>query len=76
MTLIELRDNALIYKDHNGILHNDFGPSIKGIHSSQWYKHGIRHNENGPAIIYKDKRKIWVLNGKEITEEEFNRIVK
>lgn len=37
-----------------------------------WFKQGLLHNENGPAIQYPDYRKDWYLNGIEYSEEEFN----
>jgi hypothetical protein len=35
-----------------------------------YFKNGAIHRENGPAIEFKDGRKLWVLNGKEVTEHE------
>ena len=29
----------------------------------EWYKNGVRHREDGPAIEYADGRKQWYLNG-------------
>ena len=37
---------------------------------------GKLHRVNGPAIEYDDGSKYWYLNGKELTEEEFNRTIK
>ncbi|MGD0009051.1 MAG: hypothetical protein ABSE93_10970 [Terriglobia bacterium] len=35
-----------------------------------WYKNGNIHREDGPAIGFKDGRKLWALNGQEATEQE------
>ena len=41
----------------------------------RWYKFGTNkyHRENGPAIEWADGDKYWFLNGKRLTEQEFNR---
>jgi len=35
-----------------------------------WYKNGNIHRDDGPAIEFKDGRKLWALNGQEVTEQE------
>jgi hypothetical protein len=35
-----------------------------------WFKNGNIHREDGPAIEFKDGRKLWALNGQEVTEQE------
>ena len=30
-----------------------------------WFKNGAVHRADGPAIEFKDGRKLWALNGKE-----------
>jgi hypothetical protein len=35
-----------------------------------WYKNGNIHREDGPAIGFKDDRKPWALNRREVTEQE------
>ena len=38
-----------------------------------WYnEQGQRHREDGPAIEWADGTKYWHINGKELTEAEFN----
>ena len=41
-----------------------------------WRLNGNLHREDGPAIEYANGTKYWWLNGKEYTEEEFNRATK
>jgi cytoplasmic iron level regulating protein YaaA (DUF328/UPF0246 family) len=39
----------------------------------KWYNEkGKLHREDGPAIEFWDGDKYWYLNGKQLTEEEFN----
>jgi hypothetical protein len=35
-----------------------------------WYKGGNIHREDGPALEFKDGRKLWAINGQEVTEQE------
>jgi hypothetical protein len=35
-----------------------------------WLKNGAVHRADGPAIEFKDGRKLWAINGKEVTEQE------
>jgi len=35
-----------------------------------WFKNGAVHRAAGPAIEFKDGRKLWAINGKEVTEQE------
>jgi hypothetical protein len=37
-----------------------------------WFKDGVLHREDGPAVEFTDGRKYWWLNDVELTEEEFN----
>jgi len=68
----------------NGDLHREDGPAIKvkkGYYNRYdnwyhgiiegWYRHGIRHREGGAAVIYKDKRREWWLNGIKYTKEDY-----
>lgn len=44
-----------------------------------WYKNGMRHREDGPAIEWADGTKFWYYNGEEIvcdSQEEFEKIIK
>ncbi len=34
-----------------------------------------RHRENGPAIMWKNGKKEWYLDGEELSESEFNKIL-
>ena len=67
----------------NGKLHRENKPAyIDKIYGWEiWYKNGKPHRENGPAVVgFKgsgldnSNKKAWWLNGKEHSEEEFNKI--
>lgn len=35
-----------------------------------WYQGGVIHREDGPALEFKDGRKLWALDGHLVTEQE------
>ena len=37
-----------------------------------WYQYGKLHREDGPAVELANGTKYWYLDGKELTEAEFN----
>jgi hypothetical protein len=39
-----------------------------------YHLNGLPHREDGPAIIYFDGSKLWYLNGKELSKEDFTSI--
>ncbi|RTK96136.1 MAG: hypothetical protein EKK64_04865 [Neisseriaceae bacterium] len=44
-------------------LHRTTGPAVEYANGDvEYWIHGKRHNENGPAVIYGDK-KYWYING-------------
>lgn len=45
-------------------------------HHKEWWFEGKKHRLDGPAIEKANGRKIWYIEGKEYTEEEFNKYVK
>jgi hypothetical protein len=55
-------------------LHREDAPAVYYFKSKQeeWYLNGERHREDGPAIIWGNGKKEWYLNGKELSEKEFN----
>ena len=40
--------------------------------TQHWWLNGNLHREDGPAVVWSDGTKSWSLNGKELSEEEFN----
>ena len=56
----------------NDKLHCEHGPAIEGANGSKaWYLNDKLHREDGPAIEWAGGKE-WYLNGKELTEAEFN----
>ena len=47
-------------------------PKIDSAGHKRWYQNGELHRENGPAIERPDGGKRWFLDGKELTEDEFD----
>jgi hypothetical protein len=70
---------VIVYTDgnrewyQNGKLHREDGPAIEYAYGDKyWYQNDERHRLDGPAIEYADGDKYWYIEGKELTEEEFN----
>ena len=38
-----------------------------------WYINDVLHREDGPAIEYANGNRYWYINGKEYTEEDYER---
>ena len=57
----------------NDQLHREDGPALINIFtgSKSWYKYGLLHRESGPAFL-NGLVKQWYLEGKNLTEDEFN----
>jgi transcription elongation factor len=56
----------------NGKLHRLDGPAVEdGDGYKAWYVDGKRHRLDGPAVE-KGNRKEWWVDGKKLTEAEFN----
>jgi hypothetical protein len=51
-----------------GICSSKFG-------TDRWYKNGVWHREDGPAIIWKNGDKAYYLNGKNIKEEDYLKVL-
>ena len=39
---------------------------------TEWFLNGKFHREDGPAVEWADCYKVWCLNGRQLTEDEFN----
>ena len=57
----------------NGQLHRENGPAIERADDGdkEWYLNGKYHREDGPAIEWANGTKVWYLNDKELTEDQF-----
>ena len=57
----------------NGKLHRLDGPACEYADGFKvWYQNGELHRLDGPAIERSNGDKEWFIEGKELTEEEFN----
>jgi hypothetical protein len=60
----------------NGLLHRLDGPAVEYANGSKaWCQNGEPHRLDGPAVEWADGEKYWYIEGKEYTEEQFNKIV-
>ena len=60
----------------NGVRHRTDGPACTfNEGSTEWYINGKLHREDGPAFVWGEDAQWW-LEGKEYTEEQFNRAIK
>lgn len=55
----------IAYRNKDGKYHRIHGPAYTSpkYQVQEWYKEGVRHREDGPAIIHKDT-KVWLKDGK------------
>jgi hypothetical protein len=57
----------------NDKLHRLDGPACEYANGNKtWYQNDERHRLDGPAIEYADGFKAWYIEGKKLTEKEFN----
>lgn len=62
--------------DTNGELHSNNTPAVIRHYnktpedsSTEWYRHGKYHREDGPVVEYADGRKAWCINGEKHRED-------
>jgi len=56
----------------NDRLHREDGPAVELVNGTkEWHLNGKRHREDGPAFEGGEERR-WYLDGKQLTEAEFN----
>jgi hypothetical protein len=76
--IVTKENSKFYYKDKEfTILHREDGPAVERFDGSKsfYYKDKamtIFHREDGPAIEFADGTKLWFIDGKELSEEEFN----
>jgi len=57
----------------NGKCHRLDGPAIESSNGDKsWWRNDQIHRLDGPAVEYANGDKEWYIEGKELTEEEFN----
>lgn len=74
LTLTELDDGTLMWRDTNGDYHCEHGPAILWPDGSYaHYIHGIPHRTDGPTLLLSDGRRVWYLYGIPFTKAEWTR---
>lgn len=76
--------NKFMFLNENGKKHRLNAPAVYSYNSQMilreaWYNNGILHREDGPALIYRDGIKEWVINGSYLnckSQEEFLKLLK
>lgn len=60
----------------NDLLHSLDGPAVEYADGSrEWYQNERRHRIDGPAIEHADGYRAWYINGKELTQAEWQKAV-
>ena len=60
----------------NGQLHRVDGPAVEHVDGSrEWYQNDLLHRIDGPAFEYSDGSKFWFINGRALTEAEWQQAV-
>jgi len=60
----------------NDLRHREDGPAYEWANGDkEWFQNDELHRLDGPAIEYANGRRAWFIDGKELTEEEFNEAV-
>ena len=52
------------------------GPVTDTTGNKRWYKDDKLHRLDGPAVKWTNGAKEWYINGKQLTEKEFNEYIK
>lgn len=61
------------YWYQNGLYHREGGPAIEWASGTKfWYQNNRLHRLDGPAVEWASGVKEWFINGKQLTEQEFN----
>jgi hypothetical protein len=59
--------------EHIGVHYDDL--TLDGLNIKAWFNNGVFHRIGGPAVIYNDKGMRWTMNGRDYTEESYNRVI-
>jgi len=70
---VKIKDNGDKFWFQNDKRHRLDGPAVESSDGDKvWYQNDKLHRLDGPAIEYSDGYKEWHIEGKELSEEEFN----
>lgn len=71
--IVEYNDGTKVYYT-NGKHHRIDGPAYVGANDDRfWYKNGLPHREDGPAVEWADGEKEYWINGRLLTEKQFDK---
>lgn len=57
----------------NDKLHRTDGPAVEWTNGDrQWWQKGLLHRTDGPAVEFASGDREWYIEGKYLTEEQFN----
>ena len=69
-------DGATRYYNALGQRHRRYGPAIEHSDGYRvWYQNDWLHRLDGPAVEYDDGYRAWYINGKSLTEAEWQKAV-
>jgi hypothetical protein len=61
----------------NNVFHREDGPAVELANGNKyWFINGKCHREDGPALIYYSGHKEWYLNGENISQKQFEQLMK
>ena len=70
---VKVKDNGTREWFQNGKLHRLDGPAVEwSSGGKEWYQNGKFHRLDGPAVELANGDKAWHIEGRKLTEEEFN----
>jgi hypothetical protein len=74
---VKVYENGYRVWYQNGKLHRVDGPAVEWANGDRsWYQNDQRHRVDGPAIEYVNGYRQWWIEGKQLTQEEFNKQTK
>lgn len=73
--LLDSKELLDLFRDNNKIFHREDGPAWECWAFDLWYKDGYQHREDGPAMTYRDGRKLYFIFNKLIEKSTFKRIL-
>lgn len=70
---VKVDTNGNRYWYQNDQLNRLDGPAVEYANGHrEWYQNDLLHRTNGPAVEYADGYREWWIEGKPLTEEQFN----
>lgn len=72
--IVKIGHDVIEYRDANNERHRtDGGPAYSDPEWQSWWIHGVRHRENGAAVVVNGQPTQYWLNGSFYTKEAFDR---